>query len=135
MPPPLFILQNPARPRPWGTLPVIGALQEGDKNKMASFCCKHIIQANERLIKDPLESISDELLGSAQLQTGGCGASKRTECLLTLMQVSLAINEMQHGNSNLARGTGEPNIALLDLKNFFNLPPHCTQTHSCMFCL
>ena len=48
------------------------------------------------------------------------------------MHVNLAINEMQHGNSNLARGTGEPNIA--GFKNFFNLP-HCTQTHSCMFCL
>ena len=87
MPPPLFILQNPARPRPWGALLVMGALQDGDKNKMASFCCKHIIQANERLIKDPLESKSDELLGFAQLETGGCGASKRTEYLLTLISL------------------------------------------------
>ena len=69
MPPPLSILQNPGV----------------TKLKWLVFAASTIIQANERLIKDPLESNSDELLGSAQLQTGGCGASERTQYLVSCM--------------------------------------------------
>ena len=89
-----------------------------------------IIQANERLIKDPLESKSDELLGSAQLQTGGCGGSERTQYLHSCMfswQSMKCSTEIQILPEVLESPT------LLDLKNF-NLP-HCTETHSCMFCL